>query len=122
LLLRGPDAPIAEGPAHATFAGETLAIGEIEAGSFHPRKVFRQNTVVKPISEENAEFSGVSRGFPPECRRWLPAYVRRQTPLSTIPTVLDDIPAPAIPSRRDIFDHHTLKGLRCRLRQSANRP
>ncbi|MCC6734938.1 MAG: tRNA pseudouridine(55) synthase TruB [Bauldia sp.] len=39
VLLRGARAPIA-GVAYATGAGQLLAIGEIEAGSFHPRRVF----------------------------------------------------------------------------------
>ncbi len=39
VLLRGASAPVA-GPAYATGGGQLLAIGEIEAGSFHPRRVF----------------------------------------------------------------------------------
>lgn len=41
VLLRGRDAPAFSGPAHATFAGESLAVGEIAEGQFHPRRVFR---------------------------------------------------------------------------------
>jgi tRNA pseudouridine55 synthase len=40
VLLRGRDAPAFSGPAHATFAGESLAVGEIAEGCFHPRRVF----------------------------------------------------------------------------------
>lgn len=39
VLLRGAGAPLA-GPAYATGAGQLLAIGKIEAGSFHPKRVF----------------------------------------------------------------------------------
>jgi tRNA pseudouridine55 synthase len=39
VLLRGATAPMA-GPAYATGGGQLLAIGEIEAGSFQPRRVF----------------------------------------------------------------------------------
>ena len=41
VLLRGRDAPILKGIAHATFQGESIAIGEIEKGEFHPTRVFR---------------------------------------------------------------------------------
>ncbi|KAB2870842.1 MAG: tRNA pseudouridine(55) synthase TruB [Bauldia sp.] len=41
VILRGRDAPAASGTVRATFAGETLAIGEIERGEFHPKRVFR---------------------------------------------------------------------------------
>ncbi len=40
VLLRGRDAPVTTGPAHATLAGETIALGEVDAGTFHPRRVF----------------------------------------------------------------------------------
>jgi tRNA pseudouridine55 synthase len=40
VLLRGRDAPVLAGPAHATFAGESLAVGDIAEGQFHPRRVF----------------------------------------------------------------------------------
>jgi tRNA pseudouridine55 synthase len=39
VLIRGRSAPI-KGAAFATGAGQLLAVGEIEAGSFHPRRVF----------------------------------------------------------------------------------
>jgi tRNA pseudouridine55 synthase len=39
VLLRGASAPLA-GPAYATGGGQLLAIGEIAAGSFHPKRVF----------------------------------------------------------------------------------
>lgn len=39
VLLRGRTAPLA-GEAYATGAGQLLALGDIEAGSFHPRRVF----------------------------------------------------------------------------------
>jgi tRNA pseudouridine55 synthase len=41
VLLRGRDAPILTGIAHATHHGESIAIGEIEKGEFHPTRVFR---------------------------------------------------------------------------------
>ena len=40
VLLRGRDAPAAAAVAHATHAGETIALGEISEGAFHPRRVF----------------------------------------------------------------------------------
>lgn len=40
VLVRGRDTPIA-GSAHATCGGDSVAIGEIEQGAFHPRRVFR---------------------------------------------------------------------------------
>jgi tRNA pseudouridine55 synthase len=41
VLLRGRDAPTAGGPVHATLAGVSLAVGDIEQGAFHPKRVFR---------------------------------------------------------------------------------
>ncbi len=41
VLLRGQGSPAAAALAHATLAGETVAIGEIERGEFHPRRIFR---------------------------------------------------------------------------------
>jgi len=41
VLLRGNSAPAAAPIAHATLSGETVAIGEIERGEFHPRRIFR---------------------------------------------------------------------------------
>jgi tRNA pseudouridine55 synthase len=40
VLLRGRDAPAAEGPAFATRKGELVALCEIERGELHPRRVF----------------------------------------------------------------------------------
>ena len=40
IILRGRDAPVAAGAAHATHAGRTIAIGEIAEGAFHPKRVF----------------------------------------------------------------------------------
>jgi tRNA pseudouridine55 synthase len=40
VLIRGRDVP-ATGAAQATCAGESIAIGEIEQGAFHPKRVFR---------------------------------------------------------------------------------
>jgi tRNA pseudouridine55 synthase len=40
VLLRGRDAPAFAGPAHATYAGQSLAVGDIAEGCFHPRRVF----------------------------------------------------------------------------------
>jgi tRNA pseudouridine55 synthase len=40
ILLRGRDAPAFEGPAYATLSGEIVALGEIEQGQLHPRRVF----------------------------------------------------------------------------------
>ena len=39
VLIRGADVPPA-GPAYAVAAGRTIAIGEVEGGEFHPRRVF----------------------------------------------------------------------------------
>jgi tRNA pseudouridine55 synthase len=39
-LLRGRDAPIMAGAAYATCFGELVALGEVEAGSFQPTRVF----------------------------------------------------------------------------------
>jgi tRNA pseudouridine55 synthase len=41
VLLRGNACPAAAPVAHATLAGETVAIGEIARGEFHPRRIFR---------------------------------------------------------------------------------
>lgn len=41
VLVRGRDAPTAGVVVHATSAGMSVAIGEIEQGSFHPKRVFR---------------------------------------------------------------------------------
>ncbi len=40
VLIRGRDAPVTTGPAHATAAGRTVAVGEIAEGQFHPKRVF----------------------------------------------------------------------------------
>lgn len=40
VLLRGRDAPVISGQAHATHAGASIALGEVSAGEFHPRRVF----------------------------------------------------------------------------------
>ena len=40
VLLRGRDAPTFTGPVHATCGGESLAVGDVAEGSFHPRRVF----------------------------------------------------------------------------------
>ena len=40
VLLRGRDAPLISGMAHATHAGASVAIGEVSQGAFHPRRVF----------------------------------------------------------------------------------
>jgi len=40
VLIRGRDAPVLAGPAHATSAGRTVAVGEIAEGQFHPKRVF----------------------------------------------------------------------------------
>jgi tRNA pseudouridine55 synthase len=39
VLIRGADLPPA-GPAYAVAAGRTIAIGDVEGGEFHPRRVF----------------------------------------------------------------------------------
>jgi tRNA pseudouridine55 synthase len=41
VLLRGNSSPAAAPVAHATLAGETVAIGEIAQGEFHPHRIFR---------------------------------------------------------------------------------
>jgi tRNA pseudouridine55 synthase len=40
VLLRGRDAPAFAGAAHAVCAGASVAIGDVERGEFHPRRVF----------------------------------------------------------------------------------
>jgi tRNA pseudouridine55 synthase len=40
VLLRGRDAPVISGQAYATHAGASVALGEVSAGEFHPRRVF----------------------------------------------------------------------------------
>jgi len=40
VLIKGRDAPILEGEAFATAAGDLVAIGEMERGSFKPTRVF----------------------------------------------------------------------------------
>ena len=40
ILLRGRDAPVAESEAYATVRGKLVAIGEIGAGEFRPKRVF----------------------------------------------------------------------------------
>ena len=41
VLIRGRDAPVMAGAAHATYAGRSIAIGEIGEGAFHPTRVFK---------------------------------------------------------------------------------
>jgi tRNA pseudouridine55 synthase len=40
VLIRGRDAPLLSGPAHATSAGQSIAVGEIAEGQFHPKRIF----------------------------------------------------------------------------------
>src|SRR5690606_17056671 len=40
VLIRGRER-LPSGTVHATFAGESLAIGEIAEGAFHPKRVFK---------------------------------------------------------------------------------
>ncbi|MCK5089017.1 MAG: tRNA pseudouridine(55) synthase TruB [Hyphomicrobium sp.] len=40
VLIRGRDAPVMSGAAFAHFKGRILALGELEKGSFHPKRVF----------------------------------------------------------------------------------
>ena len=41
VLLRGAGVPTEADPVHATSGGKTLAIGAIERGEFHPKRVFK---------------------------------------------------------------------------------
>lgn len=41
VLLRGRQAPLISGTAHATCGGDSVAVGEIVEGSFRPRRVFQ---------------------------------------------------------------------------------
>lgn len=41
VLLRGAGMPVAADPVHATYGGKSVAIGAIEGGEFHPRRVFK---------------------------------------------------------------------------------
>ncbi len=40
VLLRGRDAPIFSGAAYATSKGMLVALGEMEAGEFRPKRIF----------------------------------------------------------------------------------
>jgi tRNA pseudouridine55 synthase len=40
VLLRGRDAPIFTGTAYATSRGMLVAVGEMEAGEFRPKRIF----------------------------------------------------------------------------------
>ena len=40
VILRGRDAPLPADEAHATHRGELIALGRIDRGAFHPRRVF----------------------------------------------------------------------------------
>ena len=40
VILRGRDAPLPTDEAHATHRGELIALGRIDRGAFHPRRVF----------------------------------------------------------------------------------
>jgi tRNA pseudouridine55 synthase len=41
VLLRGAGVPAAADPVHATYGGKSVAIGAIERGEFHPKRVFK---------------------------------------------------------------------------------
>ena len=41
VLLRGAGVPVAAPLVHAVSAGESVALGEIDKGAFHPRRIFR---------------------------------------------------------------------------------
>jgi tRNA pseudouridine55 synthase len=41
VLLRGAGIPAAADPVHATYGGKSIAIGAIERGEFHPKRVFK---------------------------------------------------------------------------------
>ncbi len=41
VLLRGAGIPAAADPVHATYGGRSIAIGAIERGEFHPKRVFK---------------------------------------------------------------------------------
>ncbi|HVY19223.1 MAG TPA: tRNA pseudouridine(55) synthase TruB [Bauldia sp.] len=41
VLMRGRDAPTPTAAAHATHAGQSIAVGEIAEGAFHPKRVFK---------------------------------------------------------------------------------
>jgi tRNA pseudouridine55 synthase len=43
VILRGRDAPVAAETIHATLAGESIAIGSVSEGAFHPHRVFKGN-------------------------------------------------------------------------------
>jgi tRNA pseudouridine55 synthase len=48
VLLRGRDAPVTEGAAYAVCGGVPVAIGEIDQGSFNPKRVFNLNENAAP--------------------------------------------------------------------------
>jgi tRNA pseudouridine55 synthase len=52
VLLRGRDAPVLSGPAHAVCRGESVAIGDVERGEFHPRRVFTGRVEAKRLQSQ----------------------------------------------------------------------
>jgi tRNA pseudouridine55 synthase len=38
--LRGRDAPVVEGTVYATSRGTLIALGEVERGELHPKRIF----------------------------------------------------------------------------------
>ena len=40
VLLRGRDAPVVEGTVYATSRGTLIALGEVERGELHPKRIF----------------------------------------------------------------------------------
>ncbi|MCC2110419.1 MAG: tRNA pseudouridine(55) synthase TruB [Hyphomicrobiales bacterium] len=41
VLLRGQQIPVAHGPAYALCRGELVALGEVERGALHPKRIFK---------------------------------------------------------------------------------
>jgi tRNA pseudouridine55 synthase len=55
VLLRGRDAPIVEGTVYATSRGTLVALGEVERGELHPRRIFNLPTGSRsPLVGEHA--------------------------------------------------------------------
>jgi tRNA pseudouridine55 synthase len=40
VLLRGRDAPVVEGTVYAISRGTLIALGEVERGELHPKRIF----------------------------------------------------------------------------------
>ena len=115
VLLRGAGIPAAADPVHATYGGRSIAIGAIERGEFHPNGCSRASR--QPEGARRIQpiwLVGAGKAFPlnyisasvifvdisERFRHIPPAFagrLRAAPARDSDPTVLDDIPAPAVP-------------------------